>query len=159
MEFDNLNDKHFTAAEKTAINAALTTLENLFISKFVNLSAEDRKKYGSINEQNKLIVNKVKDYRASHPNLSSPDVNWVEFQADYDDRESIVQWIQRIVNIEGGLDNIKILADNDNFKAALRDYEYSKYKATTNAFGYEEKCSEIKQFFSGGSHNEPENKE
>ena len=159
MEFDNLNDKHFTVAEKTANKRSSYYIRKHIYLKFVNLSAEDRKKYGSINEQNKLIVNKVKDYRASHPNLSSPDVNWIEFQADYDDRESIVQWIQRIVNIEGGLDNIKILADNDNFKAALRDYEYSKYKATTNAFGYEEKCSEIKQFFSGGSHNEPEIKE
>ncbi len=153
MSLDNLNTKHFTVADKTAISAALTALENALNPKFVNLTAEERKKYGSINEQNKLIVNKVKDYRNSNPNLSSPDVDWVEFQLDYDDRDYINNIIQRVNNLVDGLGNNKVLADFDNFQDALTDYNYSKYKATTKTFGFEEKCSEIGQFFSKTSTN------
>jgi len=37
-----------------------------------NLTPEERQRYGSINEQNKLLVNKVADYHTSQPTLSSP---------------------------------------------------------------------------------------
>lgn len=84
MPFENLNNHHYTAAEKTAALEALTTLETTLMPKYKNLSPEERKKYGSINEQNKLIVNKVLDYRNNTPSMSSPDVDWVEFQADFD---------------------------------------------------------------------------
>lgn len=153
MAFDNLNTKHFVATDKTEINAALTALEKALNPKFVNLSAEERKKYGSINEQNKLVVNKVKDYHQSNPNLSSPDVDWNEFQLDYEDREFIAMTLQRLLNLIDGLGNNKILADFDNFQAALTDYNYSKYKSTTKAFGYEEKCNELGQFFSKNNTN------
>ena len=43
--------------------------------------------------------------------------------------------------------NAKILHDWDNYQAALTDYDYAKYKVTTNATGYQTKVSEIGQFF------------
>ena len=67
MPFENLNNNHYVAAEKTAVGASLTALETALSAKIKNLSAEERQKYGSVNEQNKLIVNKVKDYKASQP--------------------------------------------------------------------------------------------
>lgn len=148
MPFENLNNNHFTAAEKTAALAALTTLETTLSAKYKNLSPEERKKYGSINEQNKLIVNKVLDYRNSTPNLSSPDVDWVEFQSDFDSRDFLQKTITRLQNVLNSLDNNKILHDFDNYQAALTDYGYSQYKLGTKVAGYENKVSEIGQFFS-----------
>ena len=147
MPFDNLINNHFTAAEKTAATTALAALETALTSKFRNLSTDERKKYGSINEQNKLIVNKVHDYRNSQPSLSSPDVDWVEFQNDYDSREFIQSTIARLQNLMDGLDNNKILHDFDNYQASLTDYGYSQYKAGTKSPGYETKVSEVAQFF------------
>lgn len=147
MPFENLNNTHFLAAEKTAVATNLTALENTLMPKIKNLTAEERQKYGSVNEQNKLIVNKVKDYRTSQPALSSPDVDWVEFQNDFDTRDFLQATILRLQNIIDGLSNNKILHDFDNYQAALTDYDYSKYKATTKAAGYETKISEISQFF------------
>ncbi|MBF4473791.1 hypothetical protein IRZ80_20605, partial [Flavobacterium sp. HJJ] len=46
-----------------------------------------------------------------------------------------------------GLSNNKILHDFDNYQAALTDYDYSKYKASTKAPGFENKINEIAQFF------------
>jgi hypothetical protein len=148
MPFENLNSNHFSAAEKTATLAALENLENTLSPKYKNLSPDERKKYGSINEQNKLIVNKVLDYRNNAPALSSPDVDWVEFQADYDSRDFIQKTILRLQNILDSLDNNKILHDFDNYQASLTDYGFSQYKAGTKVAGFENKVSDISQFFS-----------
>ncbi len=147
MPFENLNNNHFTAAEKTAALAALATLESTLSPKYKNISPEERKKYSSINEQNKLIVNKVLDYRNNTPALSSPDVDWVEFQADYDSRDFIQKAMSRLQNVLDSLENNKILHDYDNYQASLIDYGYSQYKSGTKVAGFENKVSEIGQFF------------
>jgi hypothetical protein len=147
MPFENLNNVHYTAAEKTATTTALNALETALAAKFRNLSPDERKKYGSINEQNKLIVNKVLDYHNNQPNLSSADVDWIEFQNDFDSRAFIQATIARLQSVIDGLNNNKILHDFDNYQAALTDYGYSQYKAGTKAAGYETKVNEMAQFF------------
>jgi hypothetical protein len=147
MPFENLNNVHYTAAEKTAASTALTALETALTAKFRNLSPDERKKYGSINEQNKLIVNKALDYHNNQPALSSPDVDWTEFQNDYDSRTFIQAVIARLQSLQDGLDNNKILHDYDNYQAALTDYGFSQYKAGTKVAGFETKVNEMAQFF------------
>ncbi len=147
MPLDNLNNIHYTAAEKTAVSTGLASLETTLIAKLRNLSPDERKKYGSINEQNKLIVNKTHDYRNNQPSLSSPDVDWVEFQNDFDSRDFIQAAMARLQAMLDGLDNNKILHDYDNYQASLTDYGYSQYKAGTKTPGYETKVSELSQFF------------
>lgn len=147
MPFTNFDARHFSATEKTAINTAVTSLETALIAKLANLTPEERQQYGSVNEQNKLIINKVKDYRDSQPALSSPDVDWVEFANDHDTRSYLQNLIQRLQSLLDGLSNAKILHDWDNYQASLSDYEFAKYKNGTNAVGYETKVNELKQFF------------
>jgi hypothetical protein len=101
----------------------------------------------SINETNKLIVNKAKDYRTIQPALSSPDVDWVEFQNDFDSRDFLQSTILRLQSMIDGLNNNKILHDFDNYQAALTDYDYAKYKANTKVAGFEHKVAEMGQFF------------
>ena len=48
-----------------------------------------------------------------------------------------------------GLNNAKILHDWDNYQASSTGYDYAKYKATTNATGYQTKVAELSQFFAG----------
>lgn len=156
MPFENLNAVHFTAAEKTATATNLDALENVLNAKLRNLSPEERQKYGSINEQNKLIVNKVKDYRNSQPAMSSPDVDWEEFDNDFESRAFLQNTINRLQNMINGLSNNKILHDFDNYQAALTDYDFSKYKNATKAAGYETKVNELAQFFNRtGTTNTP----
>jgi activator of HSP90 ATPase len=63
MPFGNLISTHYTTEEKASVNKALASVEETLAAKLVNLSPDDRQKYGSVGEQNKLIVNKVRDYR------------------------------------------------------------------------------------------------
>lgn len=155
MPFNNMDSRHFSATEKTAVTSALTALETALTNKLANLSPEERQQYGSVNEQNKLIINKVKDYRDAHPLLSSPDVNWTEFMNDYDTRTFIQNTLQRLQAAIEGLGSAKILHDWDNYQAALLDYNYSKYKMNSDTSGFEGKVNELKQFFTGGDNTAP----
>ncbi|TAH03860.1 MAG: hypothetical protein EAZ15_01525, partial [Sphingobacteriales bacterium] len=65
----------------------------------VNLTNEERQRYGSINEQNKLLVNKINDYRQSHPQLNSPQVDWTEFQADLNVRIALNSILSKLATI------------------------------------------------------------
>ena len=103
-----------------------------------------------MNEQNKLIINKVKGFNDSQPTLSSPDVNWQEFDNNFDTREFLQTAILRLQSLIDGLGNAKILHDYDNYQAALTDYDFAKYKASTNAVGFQTKFAEIGQFFNSG---------
>ena len=147
MAITNLNNTHLTAAQLTDAQDALTQLETALQVINVNLSAEDRQKYGSINEQNKLFVNKIYDFNESQPTLSSPDVDWEEFNRDFISRTNLEAIITRLDSLSTKLKNAKILHDYDNYQAALTDYAYTNYKAGTASPGFETKMNETKQFF------------
>ena len=57
--------------------------------------------------------------------------------------------VQRLQSLIDGLGNAKILHDWDNYQASLTDYDFAKYKASTQAVGYETKVTELSQFFAG----------
>lgn len=151
MSFTNFDSRHFSVTEKAAVNTVVASLELAVSSKLANLSAAERQQFGSVNEQNKLIINKVKGFHDTQPTLSSPDIDWAEFDNDYDTREFLQSTILRLQSLIDGLGNAKILHDFDNYQASLTDYDFSKYKASTNAIGFQTKVAEIAQFFSGGS--------
>ncbi len=126
---------------------ALTALENALSMLTVTLTASERSTYGSVNEQNKLLINKVWDYRQNSPNLSSTDLDWAEFENDYKSRNVMESLQNRIDALLERIKNSKILYDYDNYQSALDDYAYTTYKAGSQAPGYETKMNEMKQFF------------
>jgi hypothetical protein len=148
MPLNNIGKNHLTAAQKTAIDNALKVILTELATVTPNFSDEERKKYGSVNEQNKLIVNKVNDFHTSQPALQSPDVDWAEFELDFDDRSFADSKLSIVASITKQLSDFKIAHDYDNYQDALTDYSYAQYKAGTNTPGFSEKVNELKQFFS-----------
>jgi hypothetical protein len=155
MAIENLGRKHITPAQIVAFDAALDSLYAIAVAITQNLSDEDRLRYGSIQEQNKLLANGVQDWSNVQPTLRSPDLDWVEFNADYGDRKFGDTRIDRMMNVVRMLTDYKIVHDYDNYQDALIDYRHAKYKAETNVPGYTEKVAYLKQFFqnSGNSNN------
>lgn len=147
MGLTNLNSTHLSSAKITAAQDAIAALETALSEITVNLSPEDRKRYGSINEQNKLFVNKVYDYNQSQNNLSSPEVDWEEYNNDHRSRNLMEALISRLESIITRLNNAKTLHDYDNYQSALVDYSYTTYKAGSSAPGFEDKYKDLKQFF------------
>ena len=123
MAITNLNNTHLTAAQVTAATAALTALETELAVVNVNLSAEERQRYGSIH------------------------VDWAEYTKDFTSRNNLEGMIARLESLIVRLNNAKILHDYDNYQAALADYAYANFMAGTASPGYEIKVNEMKQFF------------
>lgn len=153
MPFLNFESRHFSEAEIAAVNDALQNLHTALAGKLASLTPEERQQYGSINEQNKLLVNKVNDYKNNAPQLSSPDVDWEEFGKDHNSRSFLESVINSLMELSRGLENAKVLHDWDNYQASLIDYQYSVYRNDSGSTGFHTKVEEIKQFFSrtGGS--------
>lgn len=147
MALQNLGSVHLTAAQQTTIDTAIAAILGVMQVVAPNFSETDRLKYGSINELNKLLVNKAKDFHNTQPALQSPDVNWVEFDADYGDRSYIDNALNSLNSIVRMATDYKIAHDYDNYQDALTDYQYAQYKAGTNTAGFAEKVAEMKQFF------------
>lgn len=147
MPITNLGRIHVTAAQMTSIDNALNAIETVLVNITQNLDADERVRFGSINETHKLLVNKVRDYHNVQPSLSTADVDWTEFEADYQDRVFADTRLERLNTLARMLSDYKIVHDFDNYQDALTDYDYTKYKSATKAAGFSEKAEELKQFF------------
>ncbi|WP_051224444.1 hypothetical protein [Flavobacterium tegetincola] len=90
--------------------------------------------------------------------MSTPDVDWEEFAADYQTRSLLQANIEQLVELVRGMENAKILDDWHNYQAALVGY-YTQYKNSSDASGYATKELELKQFFSRTSTKSPNDKE
>ena len=155
MPLKDLIQNQLTVADTDAITKALTDIENAIKAKTVNLTPDERQKYGSINEQNKLFVNKVNDLHSSQPQFDSGKVNWPEFESDFAIRSSLENIILRMNSIEEQLDDTKILHDNDNYQQALSQYSYISYLANENEPGVTTLKEELAQFFPRSSTSTP----
>jgi protein tyrosine/serine phosphatase len=147
MSLRNKMKTLLTQEDRDAIDEHIQAIEEILEGKLASLDGEERVRFGRINEKNKLLVNKVYDIHKGQPNLSSPDVDWDEFESDYKARIYLETRISRFSGIIYKMESTKILHDNDNYEDSLKDYAYSKYKNDTNEPGFYTKVSELKQFF------------
>jgi len=148
-----------TAAENTDLNTRFDGALNILVPKTVNLSAPERKQYGSINEKNKLVVQKVELQAISHPNFKSAQVNWTEFASDNTMRKYWEILLSKLDVLRNVCINAKILYDNDAYNAALIQYNYMKYLSQTGAPGADQLFTELKQFFEKDSSPAPDKEE
>ncbi|REG96097.1 hypothetical protein [Flavobacterium aquicola] len=148
MPIDNLGKVHFSDKQIHDINQALAVLTTALEDMSVNLTPAEHRKYGRVKEKNKLLIDKVKNYHDNVPQLSSTEVDWEEFNRDYNNRFQASQMLFKIKSIENQLINIKIVGDYDNYTDALRDYQYAKYKNRfASEHGYERKIDDMAVFF------------
>ncbi|MCK9616818.1 MAG: hypothetical protein M0R21_03180 [Lentimicrobiaceae bacterium] len=138
---------HFTEEEKQTAEGLIKALEKFFEGKLAVLTPEERHKYGSVNEQNKLVINKVNERLQTAPDLKPDDVDWEEFAKDYASRHFLENAIDRINSLMYRMGSSKILHDYDNYQDALAYYNYTYYKMRTNNPGAAEIYNELKEFF------------
>jgi hypothetical protein len=155
----NLIETQLTAADWDKIDQGIELIEGALEGKTVALTEEERVKYGSINEQNKLLVNKVSDFAQNQPNLRSPEINWTAFEGDYETRGKFESRGARLANIIYRMQSTKILHDYDNYQDALDDYRWARFKKDTGDDNYGEKVNELKQFFARSGKNTPPDEE
>jgi hypothetical protein len=151
MPNSNLNNDHFSVYEMEVIDNAWRAIMEVFTRKTRNLSPEERSRYGSISEENKLIVQKVLEYNAVQPHLNCPDVDYTELKSDWADRMFLAGFLSRMVEATNIANNIRITHDYDAFQNSRIDYDYTKFKMNTNpGAGFESKYNDLLYFFKTG---------
>jgi hypothetical protein len=151
----NIIQSQLSEADRTKINGLITDIEAALTGKTGVLSADERRRYGSVNEQNKLVVNKAREFQQNKPAMSAPDVDWTEFENDYQARAFLENCIDRLNAVVQKLENTKIMHDYDNFQDALRDYGYSQYRFGSGDEDYGPKVSDYKLFFTKSKDTPP----
>ncbi len=157
MSVNNLNNNHLTEPEINAILNALNDLERAMEPLNINLTPEDRNKYGRVDEQNKLFINKVHDFATQQTNLRTMDVDWDEFEKDFKSRAVLENIISRLNNLSIRANNSKIFHDFDNYQDALADYAYTQFRANSKIVGFEDKYNELRQFFAKSKRKQDKN--
>jgi len=139
-----------TDAELTTIRTSMNAIKAILAPKFVNLEPEDRQKFGSINEKNKLVINKVKDYRDNMPSLSNPDIDWIAFSEKATTRKNFMLVIDMISELNELCNDPRTLVDYVLYGEARKDYKFTKYKAEDDgagSAGFETKYNALREFF------------
>lgn len=147
MALDNLISLSFTAEELNNLDQALQTIETVLSGKTINLTPEERQQYGSIAEQNKLFVNKVKIYMEQYPQYVPNFLDKAEFDKDYLGREQVEQRLQKISSLTEQLSDTKVLLDHDNYHNAITFYRNLKFLSGENVPGTNVIYEDMKQFF------------
>ena len=147
----NLNAPHTSEPQRQAILAAIEQLKTLLLPLLFQLSPDERQRYGAVNEQNKLFLNKVAEFKETQPNLSAPQIDWTKYSADYNDRDFFSDLIMLMQSLIYDVQSTKIAHDHDNANAARIDYAYAEFLAKSDVMGAVQKYNVLKQFFKHAS--------
>ena len=158
MALDNLFTVEFTPDELLQMDNGLNMVEQVLKDKTHNLTPDERRQYGRIAEQNKLFVNKSRDYMHQYPDLVPGYIDRKEFERDYEARAQIEQRLIRLEGLTELLSDTKTLLDHDNYNNALSFYRSVRLLSNENVPGSTHVFKGLRQFFSGGRHtpDEPE---
>ena len=143
----NLGNLHISTSDMQLIDGHLTDLEQLFDRYLKVLSADERLRYSSVNEKNKLIINKVYDILRDYPQHIPADIDRAEFERDYNTRQYLERKIARLQALAKNLDDVKILHDYDNLQDSLGVYDFLQYLEKRQIPGIAELVAEMRQFF------------
>jgi hypothetical protein len=144
---DDLIQVVFSSEEKEIANQALRNLLGVIKPKAPVLSNVDRQKYGSVAEQNKLIINKGRTYINQFPELLPSFIDREEFEHDFKARSDAEELIMLTEEVHRTLTDLKILLDYDNFQDTLAFYRSIRYKASEKITNAVTVYNDMKQFF------------
>ncbi|UKB82614.1 hypothetical protein LF887_16545 [Chryseobacterium sp. MEBOG06] len=156
MALDNLISLSFSNDELKAIDDAIKSIQTTLSGKMINLTPEERQQYGRIAEQNKLFVNKAKNYMEQYPNLVPAFIDKAEFDKDYAAREQIEQRLQLLNSLNEQFTDTKTLLDHDNYHNAISFYRNIRFLSGENVPGTNVIYEDMKQFFITSSPTTPE---
>ncbi|MEM6718362.1 MAG: hypothetical protein AAF611_03505 [Bacteroidota bacterium] len=147
MALENLISIEFTQEELTNLDSHLDGIQQILAGKTVNLTPEQRQQYGRIANQNKLIVDKAKNYMEQFPNWIPNFIDKVEFDKDYTARLQIEGRVLLLENLAQQLIDTKTLLDHDNYTNTLSFYRTMRYLAGENEAGAKTVYEDMKTLF------------
>jgi hypothetical protein len=156
MSSNDLIKVVFTPEERDAVNQSLQAVADIINAKAPVLSNDDRRKYGSVADRNKLVINKAKTYLGQFPQFKPVKLDNAEFTNDYESRSDIETFMMNMADLQRKLTDIKILLDHDNYQAALAFYRSVRYNAQEKVASAIPIYNDLKQYFTHSESNAEE---
>lgn len=150
MPKGNLFELEFSNQELSTLEQALASIEQVIQGKTLLLSAEERRQFGSVNEENKLLINKAKEIVDEYEDFLPRRFDKPAFEKDYEGRVVLERLLQRARTITDQLRDTKIMLDFDNFQDTMRIYREIRHLHDQQEPGTEALYLGMKQFFKGG---------
>ncbi|GGX05380.1 hypothetical protein [Aquimarina muelleri] len=147
MALENLISLTLTPEEVKKLSKGIKDIQEVLQGKTVNLTPEQRGQYGRIANQNKLIVDKAKNYMEQHPNWIPRFLDKEEFDRDYSTRQQLETHVQQLENLAQQLVDTKTLLDHDNYTNALSFYRMMRFLAGENEPGAKTVYQDMKVLF------------
>ncbi|MFL1896231.1 hypothetical protein ACJRPK_11050 [Aquimarina sp. 2-A2] len=154
MALENLISVSFSDKELKDLDTHLNAFKMILKGKTVNISADQRQQYGRIANQNKLIVDKVKNYMEQNPEWVPNFIDKEEFDRDYAVRKQIEDRVHLMENLTQQLIDTKTLLDHDNYNNALSFYRMVRYLSKENEPGAKTVYEDMKKLFNRKHSNE-----
>ncbi len=148
MALENLISVSFTEEELTQLDQHLAGIKTILTGKTINLTPDQRQQYGRIANQNKLIVDKAKNYMEQHPTWVPRFLDKEEFDKDYTARQQVENRVQLLENLSQQLIDTKTLLDHDNYTNSLSFYRMVRYLAGENEPGAKPVYEDMRVLFS-----------
>jgi hypothetical protein len=159
MSLENLISVNFTEEEKTRITDALATLEEAFSGKTVNLTPEERQRYGKLGNRTENFLEKVKGYMETKPEITPFYLDKDEFKNDYDARQFLKGVRNRLNSLTEGADDTYLLLGTDQYNFSLAYYRNVKIVAASNVPGTSSIYQDLSAQFPGRPSEVPEEPE
>lgn len=147
MAQNDLIKVEFTPEQVDAMKQGLQQVTSVIDPIAPVLSNDDRRNYGSVAEQNKLLINKSKSYMEQFPDLKPNFVDKDEFDRDFAAWKEIEALLILMSDLERKLTDMKILLDHDNYQDALMFYRGIRYLAREKVAGAVTIYNDLKQHF------------
>ena len=151
MALENLIPITFSDHELHQLSHGIHTINSVLTGKTISLSAEQRKEYGRMANQNKLINDLAKKYMEEYPNWIPNFLDKEEFDRDYHTRTQIDAHVEKLKELAQQLIDTKMLLDYDNYSNALSFYRMVRYLAGENEPNAEKVHQEMKVLFGKNS--------
>ena len=130
-----------------AIDHHLQSIDAIISGKVIELTPEQRRNFGAVDEQNKLIINKVLSVVENYPNLLPEGVDWQKFKTEAQLRAMLESVIIKLRDKLYTLESAKIMHDNNNLQASYAFYRYLEYLASVRQGDVSVLHTEFKSLF------------
>lgn len=135
MPVENQISIEITAAELIQMDEALTTLENIFKDKAVQLTPDEGNKYGKLGEETENWVKVIYTDTETAPHLVPDFVDWAEWTKDEKVSDVLSPRVIRLESITQRIVDTNRVVGFDIFQACRTVYNNTKYLSTQNVPG------------------------
>lgn len=154
MAKSNVISLKMSEEDLTAINGALTTLNEKLLPYLIALTAAEKKGLVKMRDKTTPFVEKAVDYAEGNSSLVPAYVDVAEMRTDFDAVSTLINIYRRVEAYMGPLDDTILLSGSEAYKAALQFYNAVKQAAKAGVPGAQAIYDDLKQRFEKSSSSE-----